>query len=125
MRRFNTPPEGYLRDFKGRAALRTLTRKVADLSGNDFHSTLSLMIEANVRQRSPNEQISPTEIEFESDLHDADQLRELTHEAMTILAEPDDPDEAYDGDLSPEDREQCRLICVEFLAEYPSPHDLP
>ena len=122
MRRSNIPPGGYLRDFAGRAALRTLARKVADLSGHDFHNTLSLLIEANLRQRSSNERITPTEIEFETDLHDADQLRELTHMAISILAEPDDPDEVYDGDVSLAQRERNRLACVEFLQEHPSPH---
>lgn len=124
MRRSNMPPGGYLGDFEGRAALRILAWKVADLSGRDFHDVLSLMIEANVIQRSPKKRITRTEIEFESDLHHADQMREITHKAISILAEPDDPDEDYEGDLSPESRERFRQSAVEFLAEHPSPHPI-
>ena len=124
MRRSNMPPGGYLGDFAGRAALRKLAHEVADLSGLDFEDTLSVMIEANAIQRSPNEQISHTEIELESDLHHADQIREITHQAISILAEPDDPDEEYNGDFSPEQREQFRLSAVALLEEHPSPHPI-
>jgi len=83
----NTSP--FMSELPERMKLRALARSVAKEMNKDFGEVLDQLIELDVIRKFGSV-TSEAQLELYRNLHDSDMLRELSYQALQILAKPDD-----------------------------------
>lgn len=83
----NTSP--FISELPERIKLRELARSVAAEMNKDYGEVLDQLIEIDVIRKFGSV-TSEAQLEYYRNLHDSDSLRELSYEALMLLAEPED-----------------------------------
>lgn len=84
MKTTNKGPYDGNMDFAGRASLRNLARRVCAIDGRDYREVLELFIVAKLESTNSGE-VYKSQVEHHLQLHQMDELRELTKEVIEML----------------------------------------